>query len=156
MTITRQQLIQEAMACTEAARPLAGQRARWEWMAYVGAALETEGGNVYTGINLSLFCGIGFCAEHSAIAEALKHGETRIIRIVAVTTDGAILPPCGRCRELIYQLDEANSDTEVVLPGDHQLSLGELLPLNWQKHVDLTAKSTISGSQAQPANAGIA
>jgi cytidine deaminase len=95
-------------------------------------------------------------AEHSAIAEALKHGETRIVRIVAVTADGAILPPCGRCRELIYQLDEANSDTEVVLPGDHQLSLGELLPLNWQKHVDLTAKSTISGSQARTANAGIA
>ena len=39
-------------------------------------ALETASGNVYTGINLDLACGIGFCAEHSAVAEMLKARET--------------------------------------------------------------------------------
>ena len=35
----------------------------------VGAALLTDKGNVYTGICIDIACGIGFCAEHSAIAE---------------------------------------------------------------------------------------
>lgn len=44
----------------------------------VGAALLTTKGNIYTGINIEIACGIGFCAEHSAIAEMLKNRETEI------------------------------------------------------------------------------
>ena len=40
-------------------------------------------GNTYTGINVSLFCGIGFCAEHSARAEMVKNGETKSWSTVA-------------------------------------------------------------------------
>ena len=39
----------------------------------VGSALLTAKGNVYTGINIEVACGMGFCAEHSAIAEMLKN-----------------------------------------------------------------------------------
>ncbi len=70
----------------------------------VAAALETQAGHVYTGINLDLACGIGFCAEHSAVAEMLKARETAIRRIVAIDDEG-VLAPCGRCRELIVQID---------------------------------------------------
>jgi cytidine deaminase len=96
----------------------------------VGAAVRSTGGRIYTGICLDLACGIGFCAEHSAIAEMLKHRETRIAAIVAVNADG-ILPPCGRCRELIAQLDEANFDTAVILGPDRSVPLKELLPHFW-------------------------
>ena len=96
----------------------------------VGAALRSASGRIYTGICLDLACGIGFCAEHSAIAEMLKHRETRIAAIVAVNSDG-VLPPCGRCRELIAQLDEANGETAVILGDDRAVPLQELLPQYW-------------------------
>ena len=62
----------------------------------VAAALLTEAGKVYTGICIDTSCSLGFCAEHAAIAEMLKAHESDIRLIVAVDTDGAILPPCGR------------------------------------------------------------
>jgi cytidine deaminase len=93
----------------------------------VSAALVTEAGNVYTGICLDLACGIGFCAEHAAIASMLLNRETVIKKIVAVTED-SILPPCGRCRELMLQVDSRNSECVVILPMGVKRKLGELLP----------------------------
>ncbi len=59
-------------------------------------------------------------------------GESRIQTIVAVWKDesGAtvILPPCGRCREFIRQVDPENLDTSVVLHSDKNVKLKELLP----------------------------
>lgn len=93
----------------------------------VSAALVTEAGNVYGGICIDLACGIGFCAEHSAIAAMLLKRETVIKKIVAVTRDG-ILAPCGRCRELMLQVDRRNSDCVVILPKGVTRKLGDLLP----------------------------
>jgi len=105
-------------------------------MGYVGAALITDWGNVYTGINISLYCGIGFCAEHSAVAEMIKNGETKIRTIVAATAEGNVLPPCGRCREMIYQIDEANLATAVLIGNGDKRPLRELLPHIWQNYFD--------------------
>ncbi|CAG0953859.1 cytidine deaminase [Burkholderiales bacterium] len=96
----------------------------------VAAALETAAGNVYTGICLDLACGIGFCAEHSAVAEMLKARETEIRRIVAIDVEG-VLAPCGRCRELIVQVDRRNLDCEVILPGGSRARMSDLLPRAW-------------------------
>jgi cytidine deaminase len=93
----------------------------------VAAALFSKAGNVYTGICIDVACGIGFCAEHAAIAELLKHRETEIEMIVAVS-DGKVLPPCGRCRELMYQIDHRNADTNIVLSSTEIVTLNELLP----------------------------
>jgi cytidine deaminase len=79
-----------------------------------------------------LRCGIGFCAEHSAVADMLKRHEARIRAVVAVNDDGAVLPPCGRCRELLYQIDPANLDADVVLGASEIVKLRELLPHPWQ------------------------
>lgn len=97
----------------------------------VGAALLTVKGNVYTGINIEVACGIGFCAEHSAIAEMLKNRETQIDMIVAVNTEG-IIPPCGRCRELLFQVDNKNIKTKVYLSREKYMTLDELLPIRWK------------------------
>jgi cytidine deaminase len=98
----------------------------------VGAALVTEAGDVYSGCSVDLRCGIGFCAEHSAVAEMLKHRAARIRAVVAVNDEGAILPPCGRCRELLYQIDPANLDTDVVIARGEVVKLRDLLPHPWQ------------------------
>jgi cytidine deaminase len=99
----------------------------------VAAALEAEDGTVYTGVCIDAECGVGFCAEHSAIAELAKTGSMRIKRIVAVKYDGRLLAPCGRCRELLYQVDYRNIDTRVILAPDRDVTLGELLPMRWQE-----------------------
>ncbi len=100
----------------------------------VGAALLTDAGNLYTGINLDLACGIGFCAEHSAVAEMLKQRETVVRRIVAVDRD-RIVAPCGRCRELLVQLDRRNLDCVVLLPDGVTATLRELMPNAWLEHL---------------------
>ena len=100
----------------------------------VAAALETAGGRIFTGINLDLACGIGFCAEHAAVAEMLKHRETVVRRIVAVNQE-RIVAPCGRCREMLVQVDARNLDCEVLLPGGEALPLRELLPKAWLEHL---------------------
>ena len=46
---------------------------------------------------IDVSCGIGFSAEHAAIAEMLKHRETRIEMVVATREGGHIVPPSGRC-----------------------------------------------------------
>lgn len=96
----------------------------------VGAALLTSNNNVYSGICLDYACGLGFCAEHAAVAEMLKHRETQIVKIVAVNKEG-ILSPCGRCRELMMLTDSGNCNTEVIISESKTVKLLELLPYHW-------------------------
>ena len=98
--------------------------------ASVGAAIRTADGNIYTGVCIDLACGLGFCAEASAIAEMLKHRETQITDVVAVTREG-ILPPCGRCREMISQLDRRNLDCRIIMGEYRTTTLRQLLPDHW-------------------------
>ena len=126
MAVTREALVAQAQA-------LVGEFSLTKpslTAAAVGAALETASGHVYTDINLDLACGIGFCAEHSAVAEMLKARETVVRRIVAVNAE-RIVAPCGRCREMLVQVDPRNLDCEVLLPDDASTSLRELLPNAW-------------------------
>lgn len=100
-------------------------------MGHVAAALVTDQGNVYTGVALDLPSSIGFCAEHSAVASMVTAGEYKIEKIIAVYETGNILPPCGRCRELINQVGEDNYYCEIGLPGNRTIGLDKLLPERW-------------------------
>ncbi len=95
----------------------------------VACALLSSEGNLFFGVCIDIGSGIGFCAEHSAIAAMITAGETRIAQIVAVWGDGVVLPPCGRCREFMYQIDSMNyEDTDVILGENQVVRLKELLP----------------------------
>jgi cytidine deaminase len=101
----------------------------------VGCALLTDTGNIYLGVCIDVGSGIGFCAEHSAIAAMITAGEYKIRQIVAVwQNDQAtyILSPCGRCREFIRQIHPDNLATKVILDIDKVVTLAQLLPYeNW-------------------------
>lgn len=97
----------------------------------VGCALVTASGAVHVGVCIDATCGIGFCAEHAAIASMVTHRESRIETIVAVDSEGNVLPPCGRCRELICQIDPGNLETRILLPDEKVKSLRQLLPDHW-------------------------
>jgi cytidine deaminase len=95
----------------------------------VACALLSSAGNLYFGVCIDVCSGIGFCAEHSAIAAMITAGETSIAKIVAVWGDGVVLPPCGRCREFMCQIDSTNfAHTDVILGEDRVVKLKELLP----------------------------
>lgn len=98
--------------------------------ATVAAAIQTRTGAIYTGVCIDVSCGMGFCAEHAAVAEMIKGRETEIALIVAVCDDG-VLAPCGRCRELMMQVNPKNLDAEVVLPDLRTVPLRALLPHPW-------------------------
>ena len=97
----------------------------------VACALETAAGNIFTGICIDLPCSLGFCAEQAAMAEMLKAGETQIAQIIAVGEDGKVLPPCGRCREFMAQVDRRNLDALAAVSQSQAVPLKELLPNRW-------------------------
>ncbi len=107
----------------------------------VGCSLVTAAGHRYSGVCIDTASGTGFCAEHAAIAAMITGREYQIARIVAVWRDASgalyVLPPCGRCREFIRQIDPANIDAEVILARDSTCRLRELLPFSeWPSPLD--------------------
>lgn len=101
-------------------------------MGHVASALVTPEGNLYSGVCIDTGSSTGFCAEHAAVAAMVTGREYRVSKIVAVWRDdqGAlyVLPPCGRCREFIKQIDPANLDTEIVLGRTTSAAIRDLLP----------------------------
>ena len=94
----------------------------------VAAIIVSASGREYSGVCIEFEAGIGFCAEHAAVAEMLKAHESVARLIVAVDQTGFVMPPCGRCRELLWQLNEANRELLVVLDETTAKPLAELLP----------------------------
>ncbi len=98
---------------------------------HVACALMTDKGNVYTGVSINAKCGIGFCAEHSAIADMLKAGETRINKLVSASQNNVVVP-CGRCLEFIRQVNPSNVDTMVLIKTNEIKKVSDLLPYRWE------------------------
>lgn len=99
----------------------------------VAAALLTKSGNIYTGVCIETACSMGFCAEHAAAAAMITAGESEIVKMVAINKRGNILPPCGRCREFISQLNDENIHADVLVNRKRSLKLSELLPYDWRQ-----------------------
>ena len=97
----------------------------------VGAAILTDAGNVYLGVCIDTACSMGFCAEHSAIAAMITAGESKIVKLVAVSSSDGIVPPCGRCREFMFQINHDNLKCEILLK-DKKVTLEDLLPERWE------------------------
>ncbi len=122
--LTNKEMIAQAMTVI-GPRKLSGDNTAGD----VACALLSASGKLYYGVCIDVGSGIGFCAEHSAIAAMITAGETSIARIVAVWGDKVVLPPCGRCREFMHQIDSTNlSNTDVVLGEEKTVKLKELLP----------------------------
>ena len=123
-TYSNRELIDAAMTVLKP-RPLAlGNNA-----GDVACALQSASGKIYLGVCMDIGSGIGFCAEHAAVSAMITAGESQILKVVAVWGEGTVLPPCGRCRELMYEIDAENyANTVVVLGKDQDVRLKELLP----------------------------
>src|SRR5689334_14514541 len=97
----------------------------------VGAALETADGQVITGCNIeNATYGLTMCAERVAMFKALSEGHRRFRRVAVVADTEAPTPPCGSCRQILW---EFGGDLEVLLANLRRQTgtyrLAELLPL---------------------------
>ena len=97
----------------------------------VGAALESADGTVFTGCNVeNATYGLTICAERVAMFKALSEGHRAFTRIAIVADTEAPTPPCGACRQILW---EFGGNLEVLLAslteekGRHQLK--DLLPM---------------------------
>jgi cytidine deaminase len=79
----------------------------------VGAALRAKSGKIYSGCNVeNASYGLTICAERVAIFKALSEGERGFDAIAVVTDAEKLTPPCGACRQIIW---EFCGDAEVIL-----------------------------------------
>ena len=97
----------------------------------VGAALELADGSVVTGCNVeNATYGLTVCAERVALLKALSEGKTSFTRIAIVADTADPTPPCGACRQLLW---EYCGDIPVVLANlerpTGRYNLAALLPL---------------------------
>ena len=70
----------------------------------VGAALRAKSGRIYTGCNVeNASYGLTVCAERVAILKALSEGERGFDALAVVTDTEKLTPPCGACRQLIWE-----------------------------------------------------
>ena len=98
----------------------------------VGCALKTKKGKIFTGASLHLACGIGFCAEHSAISNMVSHSDETEIDTLAASGPNNVGYPCGRCRELMELIDEKNrKNTWIIISDEEKVKLEDILPGEW-------------------------
>ncbi len=97
MEITTERLIEEATKVRDNAyAPFSEFK--------VGAALETEDGSIVVGCNVeSASYGLTVCAVRVAIWKAISIGKTKVRRIAVVADTEELTPPCGVCRQIIWE-----------------------------------------------------
>jgi cytidine deaminase len=95
----------------------------------VGAALESESGDVYVGCNVeNASYGLTICAERAAVCAAVAAGARRLRRVVVVSDSDPPAAPCGACRQV---LSEFGKDFRVDAVGPKRSvswTIAELLP----------------------------
>ncbi len=123
MEITHERLIEEATKVRENAyAPFSKFK--------VGSALETEDGSIVVGCNVeSASYGLTVCAERVAVWKAISLGKTKIRRIAVVADTEELTPPCGVCRQIIW---EFGGDIPVIFANLHgqaeTVQMKDLLP----------------------------
>jgi len=96
----------------------------------VGAALRTSSGKIFGGCNVeNATYGLTICAERVAIFKAISEGQHKFDALAVVTDTDSLTPPCGACRQLIW---EFCGDVPVVMANlqgkVEELRMSQLFP----------------------------
>ena len=96
----------------------------------VGAALRAVDGTVVAGCNVeSASYGLTMCAERVAIFKGVSEGLTRFTAVAVVTDVAELTPPCGACRQLLWEFAPDATVTLANTAGRSEtFSVRELLP----------------------------
>ena len=98
----------------------------------VACCIGTDKGNFYTGINVeNASYSLSICAESSALCNMVTAGEQHIKSMVILANNNLLCPPCGACRQRIYEF--TTPETIIHLCNNstvlQSLSIDKLLPL---------------------------
>jgi len=96
----------------------------------VGAAVRTDAGKIFTGCNIeSASYGLTVCAERVAIWKALSEGERNFTNLAVAADTQTLTPPCGTCRQIIWEFAKHADIVMVNLLGDREaVHIENLLP----------------------------
>jgi cytidine deaminase len=96
----------------------------------VGAALEDETGRIFTGCNVeNATYGLTMCAERVAVFKAVSEGAQNFRRIAVAADTDLLTPPCGACRQILWEFCGDVELTLVNLQGKTEtLHLKDLFP----------------------------
>lgn len=128
--------MRDSDALVEAARAARGHAVAPYSGFAVGAALETADGTIVRGCNVeNASYGLTMCAERVAMFTALAAGHRDFRRIAIVADTVAPTPPCGACRQILWELA---GDIEVVLANLERVTatyaMAQLLPTPFGPH----------------------
>lgn len=110
---------------------LARERAHAPYSRFkVGAAVSDETGRLFTGCNIeSASYGLSMCAERVAVFKAVSEGSARLTRIAVVTGTEILTPPCGACRQILWEFCR---DAELILANltgkQETMSVSQIYP----------------------------
>ena len=96
----------------------------------VGAAIEDSTGRIHTGCNVeNASYGLTLCAERVAVFKAISEGARQFRRVAVVADTGTLTPPCGACRQILW---EFCGDVELLMSNlqgkTETMRLKDLLP----------------------------
>ena len=92
----------------------------------VGVAALVDDGRIVTGCNVeNASYGLSLCAECGLVSNLALSGGGRLIAIVCVDAQGEFLPPCGRCRQLLF---EHGGNDLVHMTPEGAKAMAHLLP----------------------------
>ena len=95
----------------------------------VGAALESDSGDVYVGCNVeNASYGLTICAERAAVCAAISGGAQRFRRAVVVSDSDPPAAPCGACRQVLSEFGRDFRIDAVGPRGTATWTMAELLP----------------------------
>jgi cytidine deaminase len=96
----------------------------------VGAAVEDDDGRIHTGCNIeNASYGLTMCAERLAVFKAISEGAQRIIQIAVVADTDQLTPPCGACRQILWEFCSGAKLTLANLNGKHEtMSVKDIFP----------------------------
>jgi cytidine deaminase len=96
----------------------------------VGAAVQSKAGRIYDGCNIeNVSFGLTVCAERVALLKALSEGEREFSEIAVVTDTQQVTPPCGSCRQLLWEYcGDINVRLHTTSGKDETYALSALLP----------------------------
>ena len=96
----------------------------------VGAAIEDENGRIFTGCNVeNATYGLTLCAERVAVFKAISEGAAKIRRVAVVADTEILTPPCGACRQILWEFCGDAELTLANLTGKREtISIKEIFP----------------------------
>jgi cytidine deaminase len=97
----------------------------------VGAAVETGDGEVFSAPNIeNASYPMSVCAERNAVAGAVAAGHRRIVAVAVVGSGDTPTPPCGGCRQVLYEFGGPGLTVIVGSPAGERrtFTLNDLLP----------------------------